>query len=188
MYHIFFTHSSVDRLLSCFYVLAIVLINSAATDIGIHVCFWIMVFSGHMPSNVIAGPYGSSNFYSVCSCKMVCLGTWPIFLCMLCSSCRDLLKRFNLQHKEVPLSWPNSPLEPPSSRLAPESAPLEPPRTGGFRAFRSRGASYQATAQIYRATLDWLLVSVANLDVKWVLIYILQQGLNLSLGLQHSAN
>ena len=58
--HIFFIHSSVDRHLCCFHVLAIV--NSAAMNIGEHVSFWIMVFSGYMPRSGIAGSYGSSIF------------------------------------------------------------------------------------------------------------------------------
>ena len=60
MYHIFFIHSSVDEHLGCFHDLAIV--NSAAVNIGVHVSFWIMVFSGYMPSSGIAGLYGSSIF------------------------------------------------------------------------------------------------------------------------------
>ena len=60
MYHIFFIHSSVDGHLGCFHVLAIV--NSAAVNIGVHVSFWIMVFSGYMPNIGIAGSYGSSVF------------------------------------------------------------------------------------------------------------------------------
>ena len=53
-------YSSVDGHLGCFHVLAIV--NSAAMNIGVHVSFQIMVFSGYMPGNGIAGSYGSSSF------------------------------------------------------------------------------------------------------------------------------
>ena len=60
IYHIFFIHSSVDRHLGCFHDLAIV--NSAAVNIGVHVPFWIIVFSGYMPSSGIAGSYGNSIF------------------------------------------------------------------------------------------------------------------------------
>ena len=60
MYHIFFTHSPVIGHLGCFHVLPIV--NSAAMNIGMHVSFCIMVFSGYMPSTRIAGSYGSSIF------------------------------------------------------------------------------------------------------------------------------
>ena len=60
MCHIFFIHSSVDGHLGCFHVLAIV--NTAAINIVVHDSFWIMVFSGYMPSSGIAGSYGSSIF------------------------------------------------------------------------------------------------------------------------------
>ena len=60
MYYIFFIHSSVDGHLGCFYVLAIV--NRAAMNILVHDSFWIMVFSGYMPSSGIAGSYGTSIF------------------------------------------------------------------------------------------------------------------------------
>ena len=56
MYHNFFIRSSVDGHLGCFHVLAIV--NSAAVNNGIHVSFSILVFSGYMPRNGIAGTYG----------------------------------------------------------------------------------------------------------------------------------
>ena len=60
MYHIFFIRSSVDGHLDCFHVLAIV--NTAAVNIGMNASFQIMVFSGYMPRNGIAGSYGSSIF------------------------------------------------------------------------------------------------------------------------------
>ena len=60
VYHVFFTHSSVDGHLGCFHDVAIV--NSAATNIGVHVSFCIMAFSGYMPSSGIAGSHGNSIF------------------------------------------------------------------------------------------------------------------------------
>ena len=47
MDHIFFIHGSVDGHLGCFHVLAIV--NRSAMNIGVHVSFQIMFFSGYMP-------------------------------------------------------------------------------------------------------------------------------------------
>ena len=52
MYHIFFIHSSVDGHLGHFHVLSIV--NSVAVNIGVHVSFWILVFSGYMPMSGVA--------------------------------------------------------------------------------------------------------------------------------------
>ena len=60
MYHIFFIHFSVDGRLVCFHVLAMV--NSTAMNSGVHISFWIMIFSGYIPKSGIAGLYGSSNF------------------------------------------------------------------------------------------------------------------------------
>ena len=56
MYHNFFIHSSVDGYLGCFHFLAIV--NSAATNTGVHVSFSILVSSGYMPWSGIVGSYG----------------------------------------------------------------------------------------------------------------------------------
>ena len=58
MYQNFFTHSSVDRHLDCFRVLAIA--NSAAMNTGVHVSLSITVFSGSMSSSGIVGSYDSS--------------------------------------------------------------------------------------------------------------------------------
>ena len=55
MYQNFFIHSSVDRHLGCFHVLAIV--NSAEMNNEIHVSFSTLVSSGCMPRSGIAGSY-----------------------------------------------------------------------------------------------------------------------------------
>ena len=60
MYHIFFICSSFDEHWGCFHVLAIV--SGAAMNIGVHVSFQLMVFSGYMPSSGITGSYSSSIF------------------------------------------------------------------------------------------------------------------------------
>ena len=60
MYHICVIHSSIDRHLGYFQILVIV--NSAAMDIGVHVSFWIMIFSMYMSKSGIAGSYGISGF------------------------------------------------------------------------------------------------------------------------------
>ena len=57
MYHIFFIHSSVNGYLGGFHVLATV--NNTAMNIGVHVSFSIMVFSGYMPSSGIVGSHDS---------------------------------------------------------------------------------------------------------------------------------
>ena len=55
IYHIFFIHSSVDGYSGCFPILAVV--NNAAMNIGVHVCFSIcvFVFFKHVPRSGIAG-------------------------------------------------------------------------------------------------------------------------------------
>ena len=55
--HIVYIHSSVIRHLGCFQVLAVV--KSAAVNTGVHVSFWVMVFSGYMPSSGIARSHES---------------------------------------------------------------------------------------------------------------------------------
>ena len=51
--HSFFIHFSVDVHLGCFHALAIV--NNAAVNMGLHVSFQIVLFSGYMPRSGIAG-------------------------------------------------------------------------------------------------------------------------------------
>ena len=58
MYHIFSILSSINKLLVCFHVLAI--INSAA--IGVHLSFPIIVFHRYIPKHGIAGSHGNSIF------------------------------------------------------------------------------------------------------------------------------
>ena len=92
MYHIFSIHSFVDGHLGCFHVLAIV--NSAATNIGVHVSFQIIVLSGYMPRSGIAGCYVSPRLLklqngrkcSVYQNKVVRMspgqGTAPVLVCL----------------------------------------------------------------------------------------------------------
>ena len=66
MYHNLLIHSSVDRHLGCFHVLAIV--NSVVVNMRIHVFFFffIMISSGHMPNSGITGSYGTLVRSSSC--------------------------------------------------------------------------------------------------------------------------
>ena len=60
MHHTVFIRSSADGHLGCVHVLATV--NSAAMNLEVHVSFWMMIFSGHMPRIGIIGSHGSSIF------------------------------------------------------------------------------------------------------------------------------
>ena len=57
-YHRFLIHSSAERHLGCFHVLAI--INSAVMNIRVHVSLSILISLMCMPRSGIAGSYGSS--------------------------------------------------------------------------------------------------------------------------------
>ena len=58
MYYSFLIYSSADGNIGCFHVL--VIINSAAMNIGVHMSLSILVSSVCMPSSGISGSYGSS--------------------------------------------------------------------------------------------------------------------------------
>ena len=57
MYHVFFIHSSTDGHLG-----ALAIVNSAAVNIGVHVCFQIMILSIYVPKSGIAGSNDSPIF------------------------------------------------------------------------------------------------------------------------------
>ena len=60
MYCVFFIHCSVSGHLDSFHVLTAM--NIAAMNIEVPVSFQVRVFSRYVPSNGIAGSYGSSIF------------------------------------------------------------------------------------------------------------------------------
>ena len=90
-YHVFFILSPVSGYLGFCNVFALVLINSAAVNTGVHVSFWIRVSLGYMPRSVIAGTYLNSIFNFVRSRHTV-----------LHSGCTSL--QLHQQRRRVPFS------------------------------------------------------------------------------------
>ena len=61
MYHIVFSHSSCWGMVASM-SMSWLLLSNAAVNIGVHVSFWIMVFSGYMSIGGVARLHGSSIF------------------------------------------------------------------------------------------------------------------------------
>ena len=55
-HHNLFLYSSANGHLGCSHVVPVV--NSALVNVGVHVSFSVLVSSGYMPRNGIAGSYG----------------------------------------------------------------------------------------------------------------------------------
>ena len=108
MCHIFFIHSSDYGHLGCFHVLAIV--NRAAMNILAHDSFWIMVFSGYMPSSGIAGSCGSSIFSFFFFEHLY----WGIIALQWCVSFSFITKWISYTYTYVPISFPSCISLPPT--------------------------------------------------------------------------
>ena len=78
MHHIFFIHSPVSGHVGCFH--ALVIVNSAAVNIGVQVSFQIIVFSGFMMRSRIAGSCGNSNFSFLSNFQAVFIVTAPVYI------------------------------------------------------------------------------------------------------------
>ena len=80
--HHIFIHLSVDGLLGCFHVLAI--LSSAAINIGVHVSFRVIVLSGYMPR--IYFQIRWQLFLALVGVFWGVLFVWLVFLASVCNS------------------------------------------------------------------------------------------------------
>ena len=66
IHYIFFIHSYVNGHIDCFHIMAIV--NNTAMNTGMHISFQLVLFSGYIPRNGIAGWFYFQFFEKPLSC------------------------------------------------------------------------------------------------------------------------